>query len=118
MEVNLRVRRYDPEAGGEAYYQTYEVESPEYATVLDSLLQVRDYVDGSLSLRCSCRSAICGSCAMRINGQARLACKIKVVSLAPDGEEIVVEPMGNMPVVKDLVVDMQPFWEKVQAVKP
>ena len=118
MQVNLRVRRYDPESGGEAYYQSYQIETPEYATVLDSLIQVREYVDGSLSLRCSCRSAICGSCAMRVNGQARLACKTKVVSLAPSGEEIVVEPMGNLPVIKDLVSDMQPFWDKVRAVTP
>ena len=118
MQVNLRVRRYDPESGSEPYYQSYQVDVAEYATVLDSLIQVREYVDGSLSLRCSCRSAICGSCAMRINGQARLACKTKAVSLAPNGEEIAVEPMGNLPLIKDLVTDMQPFWDKVRAVSP
>ena len=118
MRANLRVRRYDPDGSGEPYYQSYETDVPEYATVLDSLINVREYSDGSLALRCSCRCAICGSCAMRINGQARLSCKTKVVSLAPGGEEIVVEPMGNLPVIKDLVVDMQPFWDKVQAITP
>jgi succinate dehydrogenase / fumarate reductase iron-sulfur subunit len=91
---------------------------PENATVLDSLIEVREYQDGTLSLRCSCRSAICGSCAMRINGRARLACKTQVGSLADEGEEILVEPAGNMPTIKDLVADMAPFWEKVRAVKP
>jgi succinate dehydrogenase / fumarate reductase, iron-sulfur subunit len=118
MEVKLKVRRFDPEGSGEPGYQQYTVEMPENATVLDTLIEVREYHDGTLSLRCSCRSAICGSCAMRINGKARLACKTQVGSLARDGDEIVVEPAGNMPVIKDLVVDMAPFWSKVRAVDP
>jgi succinate dehydrogenase / fumarate reductase iron-sulfur subunit len=91
---------------------------PENATVLDSLIEVREYHDGTLSLRCSCRSAICGSCMMRVNGRARLACKTQVRSLVDEGEEVTVEPGGNLPVIKDLVVDMAPFWDKVRAVKP
>ena len=88
---------------------------PESATVLDTLIEVREYHDGTLSLRCSCRSAICGSCAMRINGRARLACKTQVKSILDEGEgTITVEPAGNMPVIKDLVVDMAPFWDKVR----
>jgi succinate dehydrogenase / fumarate reductase, iron-sulfur subunit len=118
MEARLRVRRFDPESNDGPRYQSYALEVPHYATVLDTLLQIRDEVDGSLALRCSCRSAICGSCAMRINGQARLACKTKAASLAADGEEIVVEPLGNMPVIKDLVADMDSFWQKVRAVEP
>jgi len=123
MEARLRVRRFDPESGDAdarsgARYQSYALEVPGYATVLDTLLQIRDDLDGSLALRCSCRSAICGSCAMRINGQARLACKTKVSALAPNGEEITVEPMGNMPVIKDLVTDMASFWNKVKAIEP
>jgi succinate dehydrogenase / fumarate reductase iron-sulfur subunit len=118
MEVNLRVLRYDPESGQEPAYKRYSVDMPESATVLDALIEVREFHDGTLSLRCSCRSAICGSCAMRINGRARLACKTQVSSLAGEGEEIVVEPAGNMPAIKDLVVDMAPFWNKIRAVKP
>ncbi|MPZ48479.1 MAG: succinate dehydrogenase iron-sulfur subunit [Dehalococcoidia bacterium] len=118
MQVKLKVKRFDPESGEEPYYQQYSVEMPETATVLDALIEVREYHDGSLSLRCSCRSAICGSCAMRINGRARLACKTSVRSLAEEGEEILVEPAGNMPTIKDLVADMAPFWDKVRAVKP
>jgi succinate dehydrogenase / fumarate reductase iron-sulfur subunit len=118
MEARLRVRRFDPESGEGARYQSYALEVPDYATVLEALLQIRDELDDSLALRCSCSSAICGSCAMRINGQARLACKTKVAALAADGEEVVVEPVGNMPVIKDLVADMDPFWQKVRAVEP
>ncbi len=117
MQVNLNVRRYDP---GEkrTWYQQYALEMPHYAVVLDALIQVREEVDQTLALRCSCRSAICGSCAMRINGHAKLACKTKVVDVAPRGETVTIEPAGNMPVVKDLVVDMKPFWDKVNAVQP
>ena len=119
MQVNLKVRRYDPETPEtEPSYRNYSVEMPENATVLDTLIEVREYHDGTLSLRCSCRSAICGSCAMRINGKARLACKTQVGSLVKDGGEIIVEPAGNLPVIKDLVVDMAPFWSKVRAVDP
>lgn len=91
---------------------------PHYAVVLDALIQVREEIDQTLALRCSCRSAICGSCAMRLNGHAKLACKTKVVDIAPNGETIAVEPMGNLPLIKDLVVDMNPFWDKVKAVEP
>ena len=119
MQATLRVRRYDPEAERPApYQQEYQVEVPEHFTVLDSLIKVREEVDPSLSLRCSCRAAICGSCAMRVNGQARLACKTKMVALATHGEPVTVEPMGNHRVVKDLVVDSSTFWNKVRAVQP
>ena len=119
MQTTLRVRRYDPE--GEqplSQVQEYHLDVPEHFTVLDSLIKVREEVDPSLALRCSCRAAICGSCAMRINGQARLARKTKLVSMAPGGEPVTVEPMGNQRVLRDLVVDMSPFWNKVRAVQP
>ena len=118
MEVKLKVRRYDPESGEEAHYQDYSVDMPPTATVLDALIEVREYQDGTLSLRCSCRSAICGSCAMRINGRARLACKTQISGVIDDNGEILVEPAGNMPTIKDLVFDLAPFFNKVRAVKP
>ena len=119
MEINLKVRRAEPESGDDVRYQQYAVEMPEHVTVLDALIQVREYVDGTLALRCSCRSAICGSCAMRIDKKARLACKIKVTDLVrTEGQEILVEPMGNMPVIKDLVTDMEVHWSKVRQVTP
>ncbi len=88
MEVKLKVKRYDPEAEASAEeqgYREYTVDMPENATVLDTLIEVREYHDGTLSLRCSCRSAICGSCAMRINGKARLACKTQISTVAKEG---------------------------------
>jgi succinate dehydrogenase / fumarate reductase iron-sulfur subunit len=118
MEVKLNVRRFDPEGSAEPYYQQYKIDMPSNATVLDTLIEAREYQDGTLSLRCSCRSAICGSCMMRVNGKARLACKTQIGSIAKEGEEITIEPGGNLPVIKDLVVDMAPFWTKVRAVKP
>lgn len=118
MQINLKVKRFDPEVGDGARFQSYSVDMPEHVTVLDALIQVREYVDGTLALRCSCRSAICGSCGMRIDGKARLACKTKAIDLAGAGREIIVEPMGNMPIVKDLVTDMAVHWDKVREVVP
>ncbi len=119
MELAVKVRRYDPEAEEPAsYWSEYKVEVDEYTTVLDTLINIREDIDGTLSLRCSCRSAICGSCSMRVNGHAQLACKTRVIEIAPNGGSVTVEPMGNMEVVKDLVVDMTPFWDKVKAVDP
>ena len=119
MDLAVKVRRYDPEAKEPVpYWSEYKVEVDEYTTVLDTLINIREDIDGTLSLRCSCRSAICGSCSMRVNGHAQLACKTRVSEIAPDGGSVTIEPMGNMEVIKDLVVDMTPFWDKVKAVDP
>ncbi len=119
MKVKLRVKRTDGETGATAYSK-YEIDAADNATLLDALIQVREYEDGSLALRCSCRSAICGSCSMRVDGRARLACRAKVIAITGGDEdhEVVVEPMGNMPVIKDLVSDMESFWSKVRQVDP
>ena len=119
MDVTLRIRRYDPEVENpEAYWQDFPVSVDDKATVLDALIKIREEVDGTLSLRCSCRSSICGSCAMRINGHAGLACKIQAASAINDDSTIVVEPAGVMKVVKDLVVDFELFWDKIMQVEP
>ena len=120
MDITVRVKRQNPEATGEGrlpYWQEYPVSIPENATVLDALIQIREDDDGTLSLRCSCRSSICGSCAMRINGHAGLACKTIVRDAVQDGV-ITVEPAGVMPVIKDLVVNFDLFWEKIEQVDP
>jgi len=119
MDVTLRVRRFNPEAEApQPYWQEFPVSLEDNATVLDALIKVREEVDGSLSLRCSCRSSICGSCAMRINGHACLACKTQAGQAAGQDNVIVVEPAGVMPVIKDLVVDFKLFWDKIVAVEP
>lgn len=98
-------------------YQTYEVDLPEHAVVLDALIEIREYQDESLVLRCACRSAICGSCAMWVNGHARLACKAKLKDVTGDGK-VTVESPPSMPVIRDLVCDMTPFWQKNMSVRP
>ena len=119
MEVTVKVKRFDPEGEDPApYWADYNIEVDRFTTVLDTLIKIREDIDGSLALRCSCLSAICGSCAMRINGHASLACKIRVSDISSGEEPVTVEPAGVMPVIKDLVVDMTPFWDKVKAVEP
>jgi succinate dehydrogenase / fumarate reductase iron-sulfur subunit len=120
MHVTYRIKRFDPEAANpESYFQDYTIELTESSTVLDGLIKIREEDDGTLSLRCSCRSAICGSCAMRINGEAGLACNTRITdAINADGSPIEIEPAGNMQVIKDLVVDFKPFWDKVRAVEP
>jgi len=119
MKVKLKVKRTDP-ANGDAGYSQYTIDAEESVTLLDALINVREYEDGTLALRCSCRSAICGSCSMRVDGRARLACRAKVIAITGGDEEheLVVEPMGNMPVIKDLVNDMESFWSKMRQVDP
>ena len=116
MDVQLKVRRQNPEAEGEPYWKEYALAVPDHFTLLDALIQLREEVDETLSLRCSCRSHICGSCSMRVNGHANLACKTKLSDLHTD--TVTVEPMGNMPVIKDLVVDLEPFWKKLYSIDP
>ena len=119
MQANLQVRRYDPESpGGESHFQEYQIDVPEHFTVLDALVQIREEDDPSLALRCSCRASICGSCAMTVNKSPRLVCKTKLSEVAPSGEAVIIEPMNNQRVVKDLVVDLQFFWSKIRAVEP
>ncbi len=119
MKVKLKVKRSD-ESQGEGGYSRYTIDAPDNVTLLDALINVREYEDGTLALRCSCRSAICGSCSMRVDGRARLACRAKVIAITGGDEdhELTVEPMGNMPVIKDLVNDMELFWSKIRQVDP
>ena len=119
MQVTLAIKRFNPEAEqSQPYFQEFTVDVDEHFTVLDSLIKVREEVDESLALRCSCRASICGSCAMRVEGHATLACKTKLISVMDSQRKVRIEPMTNQPVVKDLVVDMKLFWDKVQAVEP
>ena len=82
------------------------------------LIQIREEIDGTLALRCACRASICGSCGMRVNGRARLACKTRIAELAPQGERLLIEPMGNHGVIKDLVIDLDTFFNQIKRVEP
>ena len=116
MEVTLKIRR-SPD-GASHTTETYTVDVPETATLLDALDAVKDKRDGTLAYRKSCRMAVCGSCGMRMDGGAVLACKTAMKPLVEAGHVPTISPMGNLPVIKDLVVDMEPFWAKIRAVKP
>jgi len=117
VQVTLKIERYNPE-NEEGGLETFTVDVAEEATLLDALDVIKDEVDGSLTYRKSCRMAVCGSCGMRMDGAAVLACKTPMRPLVEAGEIPVISPMGNLPVMKDLVVDMSSFWEKFRAVKP
>src|SRR3954468_8135684 len=120
-EYTLRIRRYSPESGEAAHWQNFEIDLDGHRSVLDGILQAKDREDGSIGLPCPCRAAICGSCGVRINGRPTLACHThldKAFETAPDGV-ITVEPMGNMPVLKDLIVAMDAVhWKKIRRVTP
>jgi len=121
-EFKLKIRRYDPETGAAPYWDEHTVDLEPHRSVLEGILQARNENDGSIGVRCSCRSAICGSCGVRVNGKAGLACHTHLEdALASAGEDgvIEVEPMGNMPIIKDLIVDMDAVhWKKIQRVTP
>jgi succinate dehydrogenase / fumarate reductase, iron-sulfur subunit len=117
MAVALKIWRYDAQTG-EKELRDYEIEAPEWACLLDVLDLIKDKVDGSLAYRKSCRMMICGSCGMRMDGRAVLACKERMKPIVDRGHVPVISAMGNLPIVKDLVVDMDPFWGKVRSVKP
>jgi succinate dehydrogenase / fumarate reductase iron-sulfur subunit len=148
-EYTIKVRRFQPESGQGAYWEEFNVDLDPSLSVLDGLLQAKDKEDGSLAVRCSCRAAICGSCGMKVNGQSTLGCKTQIgeaqeqadkmkaatgvtaaVADSPirgedpsgvggTGEPIVIEPMGNMPVIKDLITDMEStHWTKIRRVTP
>jgi succinate dehydrogenase / fumarate reductase iron-sulfur subunit len=117
MNVALKIWRFDPQSG-ERVLREYEVDAPEWACLLDVLDLIKDKHDGTLAYRKSCRMMICGSCGMRMDGRAVLACKERMKPIVDAGHVPVISPMGNMPVLKDLVVDMAPFWGKIRAVKP
>jgi succinate dehydrogenase / fumarate reductase iron-sulfur subunit len=117
MDVALKIWRFDPETGERALRE-YDVDAPDWACLLDVLDLIKDKHDGTLAYRKSCRMMICGSCGMRMDGRAVLACKERMKPIVDAGHVPVISAMGNMPVVKDLVVDMAPFWGKVSAVKP
>lgn len=115
MDVKLKILRFNPEEDHEPHYEGYELEAEPTDQVLDLLNQVKWHQDGTLAYRRSCAHGICGSDAMRINGVNRLACKVLVKDL---GNEITVEPMLGFEVLKDLIVDLEPFWEQYRSVMP
>jgi len=116
MQITLKIFRYDPEKDKKPHFDRYKVEADPHDRVLDVLEYIKGNNDGTLSFRRSCAHGICGSDAMRINGHNRLACKVLVKDL--HSSRIVVEPIMGLPVVKDLIVDMEPFFKHYRSVMP
>jgi succinate dehydrogenase / fumarate reductase, iron-sulfur subunit len=129
-EYTLRIRRFDPQSGEAAHWDEHTVDMRERNSVLDAILQIKGETDGSIGVRCSCQQGICGSCGVRMNGKPGLACNTHLQEAAArgggsstsvlDGNTVIeVEPMGNMPVIRDLIVDMDAVhWKKFRRVTP
>jgi succinate dehydrogenase / fumarate reductase iron-sulfur subunit len=116
LEYTFRIFRFDPLQDDHPYFKDFSYETAEKKSLLEALMQIRNEQDCTLSFRYSCREAICGSCGMVVNGKFDLACRFDLGSL--QSSLVVVEPLPNLEIQKDLMVDMQPFWEALYAVQP
>lgn len=112
----FRIWRFDPENDDFPYFQDYVYEENKPRVILEALMDIRNEQDSTLAFRYSCREAVCGSCGMVINGEFELACRTRLDSLG--SETIIIEPLPNLPIQKDLVVDMEPFWKALEAIQP
>jgi succinate dehydrogenase / fumarate reductase, iron-sulfur subunit len=118
MKVHLKIKRFNPEKDQKPWWGEYDVEVEPTDRVLDALHQVKWYTDGTFNLRRSCAHGVCGSDAMRVNGQNRLACKILMQDVVKDGGTLTIEPLLGLKVIKDLIVDMDPFFKHYESVMP
>lgn len=116
MQVQLKIFRFNPEKDQKSHYKTYDVEAEPTDRVLDVLEYIKNNIDGTLTFRRSCAHGICGSDAMRINGSNYLACKVLVKDL--DSDKLTIEPLLGLSVIKDLVVDMEPFFDHYRSMMP
>jgi fumarate reductase (CoM/CoB) subunit B len=117
VKVKLTVYRFNPETDTEPRYQNFDLNVAEDTTVLEALLYIKENIDESLTFRSSCRMGQCGSCAVRINKRAGLACKTFVKDVLVDGS-LLVEPLDHLEVIRDLVVNLEPFFQSIRAVRP
>ncbi len=122
MQLNVEIKRYNPDTDDAPHWESYEVPAEPLDSALSLLLHVKWHIDGTLSLRKSCAHGICGSDAMQINGENKLACSVLVQDIlgkdAKDGDTVRFAPLPSAPVVKDLVIDQSRFFEKYRSVKP
>ena len=115
MQYAIRIRRFDPEADQKPRWQEFQVEMEPTDRLLDALQTIKERQDETLAFRRSCAHGICGSDAMIINGINRLACKMLLKDL---GKRITIEPLRGFRVIRDLIVDLEPFFEQYRSVKP
>lgn len=119
MKIILKVQRFNPETDEKPRFQEYTIDVDPNERLLDALMQVKRFQDGSLGFRKSCAHGVCGSDAMRINGKDGLACKTLIKDVAEkDGDTITVAPLRYLPIQRDLIVDQEDFFTKYRAVKP
>jgi succinate dehydrogenase iron-sulfur subunit len=114
--TQFRVLRFDPDKDEKPYFQKFELPDIKGMTILEGLYYIMENLDPTLAFRSSCRAAICGSCAMHINGEYRLACETQIDAFKP--HEIVIRPLAHMKLIRDLVVDMNPFFDNYDLIKP
>jgi succinate dehydrogenase / fumarate reductase iron-sulfur subunit len=115
MELTIKIFRYNPEKDERGHYENYKIDADQNDRVLDVLEHIKGYQDGSLSFRRSCAHGVCGSDAMRINGRNYLACKVLVREV---GANLTIEPLLGLKVKKDLIVDMEPFFDNYKKMLP
>jgi len=111
----FKVFRYNPESDEIARFQEYEIPDTESMTVLEGLYYILENIDPTLAFRSSCREGVCGSCAMHINGEYRLACETQVSDM---GHNVTIRPLAHMKIIRDLVVDLTPFFDNYEKIKP
>ncbi|MCG2817356.1 MAG: succinate dehydrogenase/fumarate reductase iron-sulfur subunit [Candidatus Aminicenantes bacterium] len=116
MDIQFKILRYDPIKDEAPHFRNYTSRPDPKDSILEAIKQIRDEQDPSLSFRYSCREAVCGSCAMVINGAITLACRTTVESLKIG--RIVIEPLPNLEIQKDLIVDMDPFYLSMKTIQP
>jgi succinate dehydrogenase / fumarate reductase iron-sulfur subunit len=111
----FKVFRYNPKSGGQPYYQTYQLPDIKGMTILEGLYYILENIDSTLAFRSSCRQGVCGSCAMHIGDQYRLACETQIANI---GDTVTIRPLAHMKVIRDLVVDLDPFFAQFNNIKP
>lgn len=116
--ATVRVQRFNPDVDEKPYFDEFQVELTRDTTILDALHEIKTTQDGSVTFRRSCRHAICGSCAMYVNGKNMLVCNTPLREEVGKDGSVTIQPLPYLPIIKDLVVDRSSFWEQYQRVKP
>ena len=116
--ATVRIQRYNPDVDSKPYLQEFQVPLANDPTLLDALQLIKTSMDGSVTFRRSCRHAICGSCAMNVNGRNLLVCHEPLQKHLDNNGRVTIRPLPYLPIIKDLVVDRSAFWKQYQLIKP
>ncbi len=116
--ATIRIQRFNPDVDKKPHMGEFHLEPDQDTTILDALQMIKSQQDGSVTFRRSCRHAICGSCAMNVNGSNMLVCNKPLSAVLDKKRRVTIRPLPYLPIIKDLVVDRSSFWEQYQRVKP